>query len=61
MKIKNNNSYNLYSIERIFKNETLISYYFQPNRKIIKKISPIDIDGVLFYKLKGWHFVLINI
>ncbi len=38
-------TYNLYSTERTFKDETLISYYFQPNRKIIKRFEPIDING----------------
>ncbi len=38
-------SYNLYSTERRFRDETLISYYFQPNKKIIKKCHPIDING----------------
>ena len=41
-------TYNLYSTERRYKKETLISYYFQPNRKIIKKCSPIDINGERF-------------
>lgn len=41
-------TYNLYSTERIYKQNTLISYYFQRNRKIIKKHSPIDIDGERF-------------
>ena len=44
----NSPTYNLYSTERIYKNETLISYYFQPNKKIIKKCSPIDINGERF-------------
>lgn len=38
-------TYNLYSTERRYRSETLISYYFQPNKTIIKKCSPIDIDG----------------
>lgn len=38
-------SYNLYSTERRYKDETLMSFYFQPNNKIIKKFSPIDING----------------
>lgn len=41
---QNSLTYNLYSTERRFKNETLISYYFQANKKIIKKFKPIDID-----------------
>ena len=42
---KKTTTYNLCSTERRFKNETLISYYFQSNKKIIKKHSPIDING----------------
>lgn len=38
-------TYNLYSTERRYRNETLISYYYLPNKKIIKQSSPIDIDG----------------
>ena len=38
-------SYNLYSTERVYRKETFISYYFQPNKKIIKKCKPIDIHG----------------
>lgn len=38
-------TYNLYSTERRYKDETLMSFYFQPNNKIIKKFSPIDING----------------
>ncbi len=46
MNDKNNSlTYNLYSTERRYKDETLISFYFQPNSKIIKKFSPIDING----------------
>ena len=39
----NSPTYNLYSTERRYKDETLMSFYFQPNNKIIKKFSPIDI------------------
>ena len=38
-------TYNLYSTERISRKDTLVSYYFQPNRKIIKTCTPYDIDG----------------
>ena len=38
-------SYNFYSTERIYRDETLISYYFQPNKKIIKNCKPVDING----------------
>lgn len=41
-------TYNLYSTERELKNETLISYYFQRNKKIIKNFSPVDINGERF-------------
>ena len=41
----NSPTYNLYSTERRYKDETLMSFYFQPNNKIIKKFSPIDING----------------
>lgn len=41
----NSPTYNLYSTERRYKNETLMSFYFQPNNKIIKNFSPIDING----------------
>ena len=37
--------YNLYSKERIYKNETLMSFYFQPNRKIIKKWVPYTLSS----------------
>lgn len=42
---KKTTTYNLCSTERRFRNETLISYYFQSNKKIIKKRSPIDLNG----------------
>lgn len=38
-------TYNLYSKERIYRNDTLISLFFQPNRKIEKSCRPIDING----------------
>lgn len=38
-------TYNLYSTERRYRKQTLISYYFKPNKTIIKKCSPIDING----------------
>ena len=38
-------TYNLYSTERRYKDDTLISYYFQKNSKIIKQCSPIDMNG----------------
>lgn len=41
-------TYNLYSTERIYRQNTLISYYFQRNRKLVKKCSPIDINGERF-------------
>ena len=37
--------YNLYSKERIYRNETLMSFYFQPNRKIIKKWVPYTLSS----------------
>lgn len=43
--MKEKMSYNLYSTERVYQNETLISYYFRPNRKIIKNCKPVDING----------------
>jgi hypothetical protein len=46
--MKNNKdkmTYNLCSTERIYRNDTLMSFYFQPNKKIIKKFKPVDIDG----------------
>lgn len=45
MNEQNLSTYNLYSTERRFKDETLISYYFQSNKKIIKQFEPIDING----------------
>lgn len=38
-------TYNLYLTERIYRNETLMSFYFQPNKKIKKHCRPIDING----------------
>ena len=45
MSERKSTTYNLYSTERIYPEETLISYYFQPNKKVVKNFSPIDIDG----------------
>lgn len=44
----NDLSYNLYSTERIYRTETLISYYFQPTIKKKKKCKPVDINGERF-------------
>ncbi len=38
-------TYNLFSKERKYRNETLISYYFKSNKPIIKKFAPVDING----------------
>lgn len=38
-------TYNLYSKERIYRDFTLFSYYFQPNRKIEKSCRPFDLNG----------------
>jgi len=43
--IKEKYTYNLYSKERKYKRETFISYYFRQNKQVVKKKSPIDIDG----------------
>ncbi len=43
--MKENLTYNLYSTERRYREETLISYYFQPNKKVEKTCRPIDING----------------
>lgn len=43
--IEEKNTYNLYSKERQYRDETLVSFYFQQNRQIIKTKAPIDIDG----------------
>ncbi len=48
MNEQNSLTYNLYSTERIFRNETMFSFYFQKNKKVIKKFSPIDINGERF-------------
>ncbi len=45
---KNSTSYNLYSTEREYRDKTLMSFYFQPNRQIIKNFEPVDIDGERF-------------
>ena len=42
---KKASAYNLYSTERIFRDKSLVSYYFQPNRKIYKKFEPVNING----------------
>lgn len=42
---KRASAYNLYSTERIFRDKSLVSYYFQPNRKIYKKFEPVNING----------------
>ena len=38
-------TYNLFTTERKYRQDTLVSYYFQKNKKVIKNCSPIDIDG----------------
>ena len=38
-------TYNLYLKERIYRTYTLMSYYFQPNRKIEKSCRPFDLNG----------------
>ena len=38
-------TYNLFSTERKYKKDTLVSFYFKSSKQIIKKYSPIDIDG----------------
>lgn len=43
--LKETTTYTLYSTERIYRKSTLISFYFQKNAKVIKKYSPIDING----------------
>jgi len=43
--VSENLTYNLYSTERRYREETLISYYFKPNKRIIKKCRPIDHNG----------------
>lgn len=37
--------YNLYLKEKIYKNETLMSYYFQPNKKVVKKWVPYTLSS----------------
>ena len=44
----NDLTYNLYSNERRYRDETLISFYFRSNKKIIKKFEPVDINGERF-------------
>ncbi len=48
MEKNQSNTYNLYSTERRFRDDTLISFFFQKNKKIIKKFMPIDVDGERF-------------
>lgn len=38
-------TYNLFSKQRIYRNDTLISYYFKSTKPIIKKFAPVDING----------------
>ena len=38
-------SYNLYSTERRYRNETLVTYYFQANKKIIKRWKPYTLGN----------------
>lgn len=38
-------AYNLFIKQRIYRNDTLISYYFKSNKPIIKKFAPVDING----------------
>ena len=38
-------SYNLYSTERRYRNETLVTYFFQANKKIIKKWKPYTLNN----------------
>lgn len=42
---RNATTYNLYSTERRYREETLVSYHFQKNKQIIKQFSPVDING----------------
>lgn len=41
-------TYNLYLTERQYENETLMSFYFQKNKNVVKKKAPIDINGERF-------------
>lgn len=43
--MQDKNTYNLFVKERRYRDTTLLSYYLRPNKPIIKKCSPIDIDG----------------
>ena len=45
LKIEKDNTYNLCSTERRYREETLISYYFEKTRKTAKRFAPIDING----------------
>lgn len=38
-------TFDLYSIERTYREKTRVSFYFKSTKKIKKKFSPIDIDG----------------
>lgn len=38
-------TYNLFRKQRIYRNETLISYYFKSNKPIVKKFAPVDVNG----------------
>ena len=38
-------TYNLYSTERIYRDYTLASFYFQKNKKVVKKFAPLDFNG----------------
>ena len=46
-------TYNVYSTERIYRDETLCSFYFKPNRKIIKNFSPMCF--FLFYSVECYY------
>jgi len=43
--IKDKMTYNLCLTERIYRDNTLMSFYFQPNKKVIKKFKPVDVEG----------------
>ncbi len=38
-------TYNLFRKQRIYRNETLISYYFKSNKPIVKNFAPVDVNG----------------
>ena len=48
MKKETTTTYNLYSIEREYREDTLVSFFFQKNKKVVKKFAPIDCDGERF-------------